>query len=58
MLCFYINKTDLFATFDLLIQNFLNIGLDPAITYLQCFIETKFLHLQWCEANQKEISHV
>ena len=33
-------------------ENFENYGICPAITYLQHFIETKFVHLQWCQAYQ------
>jgi len=44
----HVNKTNLLATFDLLMENFEIYGLNPSITYLQYFIETKFIHLQWC----------
>lgn len=55
LLCKHANKTDLLATFDLLMENFEKYGIGPSITYLQYQIETKFVHLQWSQANQREL---
>lgn len=46
-LCTHIEKTELFATFDLLMENMEFYGINPSITYLKCYVDTKFVLLQW-----------
>ena len=58
VLCYAAEKTDLFSTFDLLIENSDIFSIMPALYYLKNFADTFYTRHCWCIKNERTLENL